>query len=824
MKKLIALEISLLVVALRGWGGEIELPTIQPPQTTVIKEVRAREEKRHPVPGVVRRAPLPASRFEKYVASSFILSDSPPRQFGYDVFQFQPSSFAPVADLPIGPDYVVGPGDSFLVRIWGKMNLEFDSTVERDGRLILRGIGTVRAAGLSFERLEKAIKSELDKHYRDYELSVTIKSLRTITVFVIGHVRTPGSYTLGGTSTAITALFAAGGPTKTGSMRAVRVLRRDTVVGELDLYEFFLSGSRAGDTRLQSGDAVLVPPAGALVALDGAAKCPAIYELQTARVALGELLEFAGGLDFDADKARVQLERDGELTDVDLRSPGAEGTNVRGGDIVRIYRRSAVLRNVVYVRGNVAEPAMYAFRDGVRVRDLLSPRAFVRAGFWANRRRFASAAGGGAPGQEAGHVDLDPAETNLPEPYWEHALVKRVEYPSLEESYISFNLGKAVIKGDEKENVELRPQDTVLIFSRSDFVPAATVSVSGAINKPGTYVLRPGMGLRDLVSIAGGVARDAAEIVQLTHFGLAGARHSTLKLDEILSGSAAGLSPGDSIFLPRRRELKPWGTATVGGEVRFPGSYVISPGERLSDVLERAGGFTAHAYLRGSVLLRESVRKFQQEQLEEAITSFEAQAESYVAAEMHKLPDDRAKMWAAERRGRLNALLGRLKAARARGRVVVRLKPPGSLRGTPGDVFVEPGDSLHVPTKPSTVTVFGAVNRPSAVVFEDSLSVQDYVTRCGGLTDDADVSGMYFVGLDGSAVSADAGRLGGFQWSRGAHRWVRRGILGQKPGPGDIIVVPERIEARIYPGRLAMDVTQVLYQIALATSLVVTVF
>ena len=352
-------------------------------------------------------------------------------------------------------------------------------------------------------------------------------------------------------------------------------------------------------------------------------------------------------------------------------------------------------------------------------------------------------------------------------------------------------------------------------------MPQETVRISGAVNKPGTYALRPGLGLRELLSIAGGIAADAAGLAQLTSFGPGGARHSEVKLAEVLSGPTTRLSARDSVFLPRKKEMRPWGRVAIKGEVRFPGSFVISRGDRLSDVLARAGGLTRHSYLRGAVFLRESVRKLQQEQLDQMIASVEAELASHTKSAGGS---EHAEAVASDMRARLSSLIGRLKAARAKGRVVISLSQLEILKGTDDNVFLEPGDSLDVPTTPTTVTVFGAVRMSSASVHDPSSSVYDYIAKCGGMTERADVAAMYVIRADGSTAGRRDGRLGGFEWSPGARRWVPRGVLSERPGPGDVIVVPEKIEPKVYPGRLAMDITQVLYQMAVATSLIVAVF
>ena len=230
------------------------------------------------------------------------------KQFGYDLFQRTVSTFAPITDVPVGPDYIVGPGDRFTISLWGRIELAYKTEVDRNGEITLPKVGTLKVWGSSFSELKTQLKNELSKHYKGFEMNVVMDRLRSIRVFVVGEVRTPGSFTLSSLATVYNALFAAGGPSKRGTMRDIRLLRNGKVIRNLDLYNFLLRGDMSQDERLQSGDTVFVPMIGSVAGIAGNVKRPAIYEMK-GEVTLGELFDLAGGVTPTGYTQRVQIER-----------------------------------------------------------------------------------------------------------------------------------------------------------------------------------------------------------------------------------------------------------------------------------------------------------------------------------------------------------------------------------------------------------------------------------------------------------------------------------------------------------------------------------
>ncbi len=230
------------------------------------------------------------------------------KQFGYDFFAAKPSTFAPIADVPVGPDYVIGPGDAFTISLWGRIEASFPVEVDRNGEITLPKVGVLKVWGLTFAQLQKFLLEQISRYYKDFQMNVTMDKLRTIRVYVVGEVQSPGNYLLSSLSTLYHALIAAGGPSKNGSMRNIQLLRNGKVVENIDLYDFFLRRDRSKDVRLQSGDTIFIPVIGSTIGISGSVKRPAIYELKEP-MALKDFINLAGGVTFQGYLQKVQVER-----------------------------------------------------------------------------------------------------------------------------------------------------------------------------------------------------------------------------------------------------------------------------------------------------------------------------------------------------------------------------------------------------------------------------------------------------------------------------------------------------------------------------------
>lgn len=288
--------------------------------------------------------------------------------------------FAALDSAPVSGDHLLGAGDQLIIRGWGSIDLDVRTAIDRNGMVNIPRVGAVPLAGVKAAQAEAVLRQAVGKFYKDFQLSVTIAGLRGITVYVVGQARRPGSYTLSGVSTLASGLLATGGPGPNGSMRRVQLKRAGQVVREFDLYAFLAKGDNSGDVRLVDGDVIVIPPALGHVALVGKVNNPAVYELRRPDEPLADLLDMAGGLPVVADPQRVTLERldasksqPRTVSDFALDAKGLQ-TPLKNGDMLTLQSVLPELANAVTLRGNVARPARLAWREGLRVRDLIPNR------------------------------------------------------------------------------------------------------------------------------------------------------------------------------------------------------------------------------------------------------------------------------------------------------------------------------------------------------------------------------------------------------------------------------------------------------------------
>ena len=297
------------------------------------------------------------------------------RPFGYDLFAGVPSTFAPVSDIPLPSEYVVGPGDRFEVQLIGNTKSRHSLVVNRDGRIMFPELGPIAVAGLKFDAAKARIEARVSEQMIGTQAIVSMSDLRSIRIFVLGEAERPGSYTVSGLATITNALFASGGVKKIGSLRNIQLKRGGSLVTRLDLYDLLLNGDTSNDVRLLPGDVIFIPPVGDTVGVAGAIRRPAIYELHGESTA-SDLLYLGGGLTPDADPKLATIERIDEsrervVLDVDLSSAQARGTRLRSGDLMRIPAARPTLANSVQLKGHVQRPSSFQYRSGMRLTDVI---------------------------------------------------------------------------------------------------------------------------------------------------------------------------------------------------------------------------------------------------------------------------------------------------------------------------------------------------------------------------------------------------------------------------------------------------------------------
>jgi polysaccharide export outer membrane protein len=729
------------------------------------------------------------------------------KPFGYDLFEGSPSTFAPVSDIQVPMDYIVGPGDTLDIQLYGNEPSSYELTVERDGRINFPKLGPIMVSGMTFDAARTVIEQHVAKQLIGTHVSVTMEDLRSIRVFVLGEALKPGSYTVSGLSTMTNALFVSGGVKKIGSLRNIQLKRDGRLVTTLDLYDLLLRGNTSGDRQLLPGDVIFIPPIGDTVSVYGSVRRPAIYELKTERTA-AQAIDIAGGLLPDADSKDAQLERIlpsslRQMHNIDLSSALGRSTALDNGDKLRVPEIRPTLENSVKLSGYVFRPGAFEYRPGLRLTDVLNTFDELK-----------------------------------PEADIHYIMIRRVVPPELKVEVISADLRRALAGRGTAADPELKPRDEIMVFNltanRSRILdpiirdlelqatpdkPEQVVSIDGRVKAPGKYPLEPVMHVSDLIR-AGGSLEDAAYRGQaeLTRYAIVDgdARQTELipvNLAAIRRGDPGAdlqLQPYDTLVIkPIPMWMEP-GTIEVLGEVRFPGKYPIHQGETLHAVLERAGGFTSAAFPEGAVYIREELKKREKDQLEllgNRLQSDLAALSLQVIASSATLSSGGGAASAGQGLLIGQQLLQQLRDTKPVGRLVINLEGVYKERaGGPDDVVVKDGDKLVVPKNMQEVTIMGEVQSPTSHVFEPGLTRDDYIDKSGGTTQHADRKRIYVVRANGDVVSGD--RTG----------WFRRSQYVDIH-PGDTIVVPlNTTKVPLLP--LLSAVTTIIYNLAIGYILV----
>ena len=777
------------------------------------------------------------------------------QRFGEDVFRNGTGNLDELPmDLPAGPDYVVGPGDGLTINLSGGISQRLQRVVDREGRLVLPEVGAVEVSGRSLGDVQHLVQTVLRGQFRGVDADVSLSRIRTVRVYVTGDVERPGAYDVSSLSTPLNALYTAGGPTSGGSLRILRHYRGSQLIQQVDIYDLLLHGIRGDVQRLQAGDTIQVPPLQGEITIEGMVRRPAIYELDGEKN-LAQVLELSGGVlptgtlrhvdveRVESHESRTMLRLDIPETDSDASvNKALEDFTVQDGDKIKITPILPYADKTVYVDGHVSRPGKFAYRDGMKVTDLIRS-----------------------------YRDL------LPEPSITHAEIIRLSQPDFAPEVLTFNLGDALAGKDQ--DLVLKPFDIVRVFGRFDFEDPPVITVTGEVRDPGDHLTNGAAHLRDAIYMAGGATADAllddAQVFRKTNDGKLEVLN--VNLAKALEGDAKdniALEPKDRIFIQRDlnkldpptvtiegevgrpgqyplgdnmtaatlvrlaggftrgaytdeadltryevaqgtkivsdhvsvpiakalasepdadvrlrdgdvlaiRQLTGWkdvgAKITVGGEVVHPGTYGIQEGERLSSIIQRAGGFRNDAYPYGAVFERKQIKELEEKSRADLLDRVQGEAADIKGIPENNAQDTLAKQAAVEQ---YQATIQKLQNAPPQGRMVIHISSNlHRWTNTSADVQVRAGDSLYVPKRPGVVLVDGAVYNPTGVTFKPGKSAGWYLNQAGGPMGTANKRGVFVIRADGSVAGGAAGLFGG-------------GAESVAMQPGDMVVVPEKI-------------------------------
>lgn len=706
-------------------------------------------------------------------------------RFGARLFA-APTGGESLTDIPADSNYVLGPGDSVDITLYGSVNQKFTRVVDHQGRVLMPEVGSVMVAGKSIDAAQQLVFSALDRVYNGVKVDLSLSKVRVVRIYVVGEVARPGAYDISALSTALSAVIAAGGPTQSGSYRTLKHFRGKDLVEEVDLYDLLLHGVRTDLQRLQSGDSILIPTVGAQVEVDGTVRRPAVYELRDEKN-LGEVLSLAGGVPVGGSYGRIEVDRvdahERRVTsnflsktsnDADLDKSLRE-FSVRDGDRVIVSTILPYEQDTIYLDGKVYRPGKFPFHPGMKVSDLIHS-----------------------------YDEL------MPEPGHRAELI-RLAMPTRRPVVSFFDLDKA-LSGEVP--IELQPMDTVRIFGRYELDPPKA-SVYGEVMNPGSYPMAEGMKASELIALAGGFRRGAyrheADLVSSSVVDGAKvvSERSVVDLARVGTGDADSdptLKPGDVLTIRQIPGYNDLGAfVSVDGEVTYPSSYGLEDGERLSSILKRAGGFREGAYPEAIVLERVEVRQMSERSRRELMNRIRSEMTSaiqFAPGASDKEREDRKAQTLAQQQ----QVLANLAQQPATGRLVVNITHDISKWANgPNDPVIRNGDSIHIPKIPGFVLVTGQVNNQTALLYQKGRSAAWYLQHAGGARSKiADVRNSFIIRANGSVEG------------RGAS-WWHGDVLSATMRPGDMIVVPDKVVGSDNWKHLE-DSAQVMSAIALAAA------
>jgi protein involved in polysaccharide export with SLBB domain len=771
------------------------------------------------------------------------------------------------SNIPVPADYTLNRGDVIKFWIYGKKEKNFTLKVNNEGNIDIPEVGPVRVAGESFLEVKTLLTNYLSSSYKNSRVIVSLDAFSNAQVTVTGFVNAPGIYNTTSVSSVKNILISAHGVSEVGSVRKIQIKRGGSIIKSIDFYDLISQGLDGGDFVLKPNDVVHIPRADGLVTITGKVYKEAIYEIRNGET-LWSILSFAGGLKPDADGLTISVKRyarNSQIQNLTLSASQAKTFIVNDGDEIYVYGLNTTQDRYVMITGNVIREGKRAI-SGTRMslRRLLrnemrggrldslflentrfdyamikrigsdtKPKVFSinlkaildgRSDFTLHNRDelyiFNELDTGSAP-----YVMIEGSPLIKPGKYIYHkgmSLLDLINQAGVKRPYDTAKVkivsgqdkyGKktvTMINMDSNSNYMLHDKDVVTLFDLSQTHPVETATISGEVVKPGTYAITDGMSLADFIKSAGGLNQKAysgdCEVVRyIMENGERTKRIFNVHLNE---ANSFLVQQYDEINIKRAPNWNERRTVTLLGEVRFPGTYVIHSGEKLSSVIQRAGGFTERAFLYGAIFTRKSVREIQREALQRELSKLKEQV-ILVNVRNSSVPNKAV----ADISGIVKAvdsLIAESKKFQPKGRITVALEEDlNNFEYSSSNLTLEDGDVLKIPSYNDTVVVNGEVMLPTAIAYQDS-DIKSYIDRSGGLTHLADNEHIYVIHANGEAEKANLG-----SWLFSSNNVCIR--------KGDVITVPKKFYYDTRNIELSKDIADIFYKISLTVAAAHTV-
>jgi hypothetical protein len=669
--------------------------------------------------------------------------------FGRDIFNNKDLTFEPAMNIATPQNYVLGPGDAVSVDVYGASQKTFDCTVSPDGQIVIEGFGPIQVGGLSVAAAKARIRSTLGSRYSSSRISLSLGQTRTISVNVMGEIKVPGTYTLSAFSTVFHALYMAGGTNDLGTLRNIKIYRRNHLISVCDIYDYILNGKMTGNVRLNDGDVITVGPYDCLVNITGKVKRPMYYEMKK-NESVGTLLKYAGGFTGDAYTKAVRVNRKTgrEYAVFNVEEFDMSSFHVADGDSVSVDSILPRYHNTVEIKGAVFRPGMYQLGDGINsVRTLIQHAEGLTEDAFTNRAVM--------------HRMKDDRTLKV----------------------IPVDV-KGIMSGDAAD-IPLKENDVLFIPTKQTAMTERTITIQGEVQYPGIYKYADNETLEDFVLQAGGLKETASTVKvdvsrrvvtphALTTDSII-ARNYTFALKDgfVIDGEQGFvLQPFDQVYVRKNPSYSVQQNVTIEGEAQFPGTYTLSKrNARLTDLLKAAGGITDIAYIKGARLERqanadekarmEAAYKMQQEQLQQQLLQLAASSQNSNIMQI----GSEAKKSQLEKFQVPNSYP-----------VGIELDKAISNPQSDANIVLRAGDRLILPRYTATVKINGAVMYPNVVSFQKGKGAHYYINAAGGYAQNARKSGAYIIYMNGMVAKAKS---------------------GAKVEPGCEIVVPSKITRKM---------------------------
>ncbi len=706
-------------------------------------------------------SPVADGRLRKVYSDSLeLLADKDKTDiYGLDIFRKGSFlSFQTNQNVPTPDNYTLGSGDELFIDVYGASENYYQAKVSPDGTIILENIGPISLSGLTVDQASSRIKNRLGLLYDGIKgespntfMNLSLGQTRSVNVNVVGQVEIPGTYNLSALNTVFNALYAAGGVTELGTLREIKHFRNNQLISTIDIYEYLENGFTEGDNRLESGDVILVQPYTNRVTLSGATKISGRFEMKDGQ-SLSDLLNYAGGFSENANTESIKLNRvqNGERFVADVNEDQYQIFSIRPGDTYVVSQVLNRYSNRVVVQGAVYRPGNYSITQGLTIQEL-----------------------------------LDKTDGLRPDAFLMRALIKRTK-SDLSTETISFNL-QNVLNGTE--SIDLQKEDVITIFSKNELKEESFIELLGEVNKPGILDYSAGTNLNDAILMAGGFSSSAAggnievsrRIISNNEDGFSLSETFVYNVDingKIDLGAEFTLQPYDQIVVRRNPNYRRQQVVTIEGQVKSPGQYAIkNQGERISDLLNRAGGVNQFAFIEGATLIRkteffEEPTDIEQQidDLEKLQLKFDKSPELLTESEIALLSRIERDIKDLEKRNESNQNLSnyakreRIKEVIERNALTsnIQLKQAEAIgidlqsiinnSGSVSDLLLEEGDVLIIPKRSETVRLRGKLLYPTTSRFVEGKSLRYYINSAGGFDYRAKKKGTYVVYANGEVA------------------------------------------------------------------------